>query len=77
VQKPRISMLESWANIILGAILFAAGALFLKTMLAIQRELDAGILETPAAITLASGFALMWLGVKAARQNHRHANRIA
>lgn len=75
LQKPRISMLESWANIILGAILFAAGVLFLKTLLEIPRELAVGILETPVAITLASGFALMWLGVKAVRQNVLYNSR--
>ena len=69
LEKPKLSMMESWANVVLGLLLFALGAFFLKTMLGIPAELMMSGWESLVALFLASGFALVWLGVKAVKQN--------
>lgn len=77
LEKPKLSMIESWANVVLGIILFALGAFFLKMMLGIPAELMTSRWENLVALFLASGFALVWLGVKAIRQNIRYARGIS
>jgi hypothetical protein len=72
LEKPKLSMMESWANAVLGVLLFALGALFLKTMLGIPAEMVTSGWESVVALFIASGIALLWLGVKAIRQNTRY-----
>jgi len=69
LEAPKLSMLESWANVVLGILLFSLGALFLNAMLQIPVEYVTAGWENLVALFLASGFALVWLGVKAVKQN--------
>lgn len=72
LEARELSMLESWANVVLGVLLFALGALFLKAMLGIPAEMMTSGWESLVALFLASGIALVWLGVNAIRQNIRY-----
>jgi len=72
VPKPKLTVLESWGNIMIGAILIAVGGLLLMAMLQLPGELGTESMETSIALYLASGLALVGLGVKAIRQNARH-----
>jgi hypothetical protein len=74
-EKPKLSILEAWAKVVLGALLLALGALFLKAMLAIPADLMTSGMEGQVALFLASGFALVWLGVKAVKQHRQYATR--
>jgi len=69
LERPKLSIIESWANVGRGVLLFVLGALFLKAMLGIPAEMMRGGWESLVALFLASGLALVWLGLKAVRQN--------
>ena len=68
-EKPRISMIESWGNLIVGLILLGLGGLVLRAMLGVPVGLVQAGWESVVALFLASGFALTWLGSKGVRQN--------
>ena len=68
-EKPKLSMLESWGNLIVGVVLLGFGGVLLRSMLGVPAEGMERGWENIVALFLASGLALSWLGIKAIRQN--------
>ena len=68
-EKPKLSMLESWGNLIVGVVALVLGGLLLRAMLGVPAEALQRGWENIVALFLASGLALSWLGFKAIRQN--------
>lgn len=62
---PKLSSLESWANMVLGICLIALGVWLLSVTLRIPPEYIGSDWQTLIALLLASGTALVWLGLKA------------
>ena len=65
---PKLSSLESWVNIVLGVCLIALGVWFLNVAFRIPPESIENDWLTLIALFLASGVALVWIGLKALRE---------
>ena len=68
---PKLSSLESWANVVLGVCLVALGVWFLNAAFRIPPESIENDWLTLIALFVASGIALVWLGLKALQQIRR------